>query len=50
MTRIGLLYPTRDCGEDDFTALCDQLGVDLDFAYVEWNPGIGPSRPSTTRT
>jgi maleate cis-trans isomerase len=41
MTRIGLLYPTRDCGEDDFTALCDRLGADLDFAYVEWSAGIG---------
>jgi len=41
MTRIGLLYPTRDCGEDDFAALCDQLGADLDVAYVEWGEGIG---------
>ncbi|HET6709379.1 decarboxylase [Amycolatopsis sp.] len=38
--RIGLLYPTRDCGEDDFAALCRRLdpAPDLDFAYVEWDP------------
>ncbi|WIY06451.1 hypothetical protein QRX60_22365 [Amycolatopsis mongoliensis] len=41
MTRIDLLYPTRDCGEDDFAALCARLGADLDFAYVEWGAGIG---------
>ncbi|MFB9690756.1 decarboxylase [Amycolatopsis plumensis] len=34
---IGLLYPTRDCGEDDFAALCRRLdpAPGLDFAYVE---------------
>ena len=42
MTRIGLLYPTRDCGEDDFAELCRRLdpGLALDFAYVEWGAGI----------
>jgi maleate cis-trans isomerase len=41
--RIGLLYPTRDCGEDDFVALCRRLdpAIALDFAYVDWGPGIG---------
>lgn len=39
--RIGLLYPTRDCGEEDFAALCRRLdpAPGLDFAYVEWDPG-----------
>ncbi|WP_206788901.1 decarboxylase [Amycolatopsis sp. MtRt-6] len=38
--RIGLLYPTRDRGEDDFAALCRRLdpAPDLDFAYVEGDP------------
>ncbi|MEU0793424.1 hypothetical protein ABZ342_25405 [Amycolatopsis sp. NPDC005961] len=41
--RLGLLYPTRDCGEDDFAALCRRLdpAIDLGFAYVDWGPGIG---------
>ncbi|WIV61742.1 maleate cis-trans isomerase family protein [Amycolatopsis nalaikhensis] len=41
--RLGLLYPTRDCGEDDFADLCRRLdpAIDLDFAYPEWDPGIG---------
>ncbi|GAA3524485.1 aspartate/glutamate racemase family protein [Amycolatopsis ultiminotia] len=35
---IGLLYPTRDCGEDDFTLLAAQLDArpGVDFAYVPW--------------
>ncbi|EME58556.1 maleate cis-trans isomerase family protein [Amycolatopsis decaplanina] len=43
MTRIGLLYPTRDCGEDDFLALARKLDPDLtvDFAYVPWGEKIG---------
>jgi maleate cis-trans isomerase len=41
--RIGLLYPTRDCGEDDFAALCHRLdpAIDVDFAYVAWGAGVG---------
>jgi len=37
---IGLLYPTRDCGEDDFADLCRRLdpAPGLDFAYVDWDP------------
>ncbi|WP_410579934.1 decarboxylase [Amycolatopsis sp. lyj-108] len=43
MTRIGLLYPTRNCGEDDFLALAAKLDPDLvvDFAYVPWEERIG---------
>ncbi|RSN65209.1 decarboxylase [Amycolatopsis sp. WAC 04182] len=43
MPRIGLLYPTRDCGEDDFLALAGKLDPDLavDFAYVPWGDDIG---------
>ncbi|RSN16403.1 decarboxylase [Streptomyces sp. WAC 05977] len=43
MTRIGLLYPTRDCGEDDFLALAGKLSPDpaVDFAYVPWGDDIG---------
>ncbi|MBB4684180.1 maleate cis-trans isomerase family protein [Amycolatopsis jiangsuensis] len=35
---IGLLYPTRDCGEDDFTLLAGRLDSSpaVDFAYVPW--------------
>lgn len=41
-TRIGLLYPTRDCGEDDFAALCRLLdpAPALDFAYVRWGADV----------
>jgi maleate cis-trans isomerase len=41
--RIGLLYPTRDCGEDDFLALARELdpAVAVDFAYVPWGAKIG---------
>ncbi|MFI5564025.1 decarboxylase [Amycolatopsis japonica] len=40
---IGLLYPTRDCGEDDFLACARKLDPDLtvDFAYVPWGENIG---------
>jgi maleate cis-trans isomerase len=40
---LGLLYPTRDCGEDDFAALCRRLdpAPGLTFAYVEWGAGVG---------
>ncbi|MEV7551852.1 decarboxylase [Amycolatopsis sp. NPDC089917] len=40
---IGLLYPTRDCGEDDFLALAARLdpGLVVDFAYVPWGEEIG---------
>ncbi|MFE5503556.1 hypothetical protein ACFQ73_13430 [Amycolatopsis japonica] len=40
---IGLLYPTRDCGEDDFLACARKLDPDLtvDFAYVPWGEDIG---------
>ncbi|OKJ91921.1 decarboxylase [Amycolatopsis sp. CB00013] len=40
---IGLLYPTRDCGEDDFLACARKLDPDLtvDFAYVPWGANIG---------
>ncbi|WP_406630443.1 decarboxylase [Amycolatopsis sp. WGS_07] len=35
---IGLLYPTRDCAEDDFTALagCLDARPGVEFAYVPW--------------
>ncbi|ONF72591.1 maleate cis-trans isomerase family protein [Amycolatopsis keratiniphila] len=40
---IGLLYPTRDCGEDDFLACARKLDPDLtvDFVYVPWGENIG---------
>ncbi|MFJ8913045.1 decarboxylase [Amycolatopsis sp. NPDC102389] len=43
MPRIGLLYPTRDCGEDDFLALAGKLdpALAVDFAYVPWGEKIG---------
>jgi maleate cis-trans isomerase len=43
VTRIGLLYPTRDCGEDDFADLCHRLdpALGLGFAYVEWGADVG---------
>lgn len=36
--RVGLLYPTRDCGEDDFVELAARLdpSIAVDFAYVPW--------------
>ncbi|MGW4526811.1 maleate cis-trans isomerase family protein [Amycolatopsis sp. NPDC004378] len=42
-TRIGLLYPTRDCGEDDFAELCRRLdpALTLDFAYARWGEDVG---------
>jgi maleate cis-trans isomerase len=42
-TRLGLLYPTRDCGEDDFADLCRRLdpAIALDFAYVTWGEDVG---------
>lgn len=41
-TRIGLLYPTRDCGEADFADLCHRLdpALALDFAYVRWGDDV----------
>lgn len=40
--RIGLLYPTRDCGEDDFVRMAALLdpSVGVDFAYVEWGETV----------
>ncbi|GAB3712375.1 aspartate/glutamate racemase family protein [Amycolatopsis oliviviridis] len=40
---LGLLYPTRDCGEDDFLALAGKLdpGLVVDFAYVPWGEKVG---------
>src|SRR5690349_8633260 len=49
--RIGLLYPTRDCGEDDFAALCRRLdpAPSLDFAYVDWDPDVGRDAAAAVR-
>jgi maleate cis-trans isomerase len=40
--RIGLLYPTRDCGEDDFVALAARLDrtVTVEFGYVPWGESV----------
>src|SRR3954452_18791660 len=47
---IGLLYPTRDCGEDDFAAFCRRLdpAPGLDFAYVEGDPDVGRDAAAQT--
>lgn len=47
---IGLLYPTRDCGEDDFAALCRRLdpAPSLDFAYIEGDTDVGPDAAAQT--
>ncbi|MBC3190094.1 decarboxylase [Pseudonocardia sp. C8] len=40
--RIGLLYPTRDCGEDDFVrfaALVDPA-IEVAFGYVPWGESV----------
>ena len=34
--RTGLLYPTRNAGEDDFRALAGRLGLALDVVYFPW--------------
>jgi maleate cis-trans isomerase len=41
--RIGLLYPTRDCGEADFADLCRQIdpAAGVGFAYVTWGADVG---------
>ncbi|MGW4483133.1 aspartate racemase/maleate isomerase family protein [Amycolatopsis sp. NPDC004368] len=41
--RIGLLYPTRNAGEDDFLALAGRLRPSLDLAvhYFPWPSDIG---------
>ncbi|WP_290058964.1 maleate cis-trans isomerase family protein [Amycolatopsis solani] len=40
---LGLLYPTRDCGEADFAELCRRLdpAIGLGFAYAEWGETVG---------
>ncbi|QWF86039.1 maleate cis-trans isomerase family protein [Amycolatopsis sp. CA-230715] len=40
--RIGLLYPTRDCGEDDFLAFARLLDPEITvrFAYTEWGESV----------
>jgi hypothetical protein len=39
---IGLLYPTRDCGEDDFTALAALLdpAIAVEFCHVRWGDTV----------
>jgi maleate cis-trans isomerase len=41
--RIGLLYPTRDCGEADFADLCRRIdpAAGVGFAYVTWSADVG---------
>lgn len=41
--RIGLLYPTPDCGERDFVELATRLDstITVEFAYVPWGKSIG---------
>lgn len=40
--RIGLLYPTRDCGEDDFVRLARLIdpAVEVGFGYVPWGGSV----------
>lgn len=40
--RIGLLYPTRDCGEDDFLQFARLLDpeITIRFAYTEWGESV----------
>lgn len=40
--RVGLLYPTRNAGEDDYEALAAQLNPapQIAFAYVAWGEGV----------
>lgn len=40
--RIGLLYPTKDCGEDDFVALAGLLDptITVGFGYVPWGEAV----------
>ncbi|WP_410631401.1 hypothetical protein [Amycolatopsis sp. cmx-4-83] len=42
---LGLLYPTRDRGEDDFAELCRRLdpAIGVGFAYPAWGPAAGRS-------
>ncbi|MEV6906914.1 decarboxylase [Amycolatopsis sp. NPDC051071] len=41
--RLGLLYPTRGCGEDDFVDLARLLdpAIAVEFTYVPWGAEIG---------
>lgn len=40
--RVGLLYPTRNCGEDDFVELARRLDptIGVEFGYVPWGPNV----------
>ncbi|GLY75224.1 decarboxylase [Actinoallomurus iriomotensis] len=40
--RVGLLYPTRDCGEDDFVRMAALLdpSITVEFSYVEWGEDV----------
>ncbi|WP_370967485.1 decarboxylase [Amycolatopsis sp. cg9] len=49
---LGLLYPTRGCGEDDFAELCRRLdpAIGLGFAYPEWGaPADEPDPAAAVR-
>lgn len=41
-TRIGLLYPTRDCGEDDFVRFAARVdpAIEVGFGYVPWGEAV----------
>lgn len=40
--RIGLLYPTRDCGEDDFLRFAELVdpSIAVGFGYPPWDPSV----------
>ncbi|WP_028922387.1 maleate cis-trans isomerase family protein [Pseudonocardia acaciae] len=46
MTKIGLLYPTRDRGEDDYLALAAMVdpATAVELAYVPWGPTAARGR------
>ncbi|WP_439382926.1 maleate cis-trans isomerase family protein [Amycolatopsis lexingtonensis] len=48
---LGLLYPTRDCGEADFAELCRRLdpAIGLAFAYPEWGADGEPGTAAAVR-
>ncbi|WP_181781051.1 maleate cis-trans isomerase family protein [Pseudonocardia pini] len=41
--RVGLLYPTRDCGEDDYAALAAGLdpAAAIEVSYLRWSAAVG---------
>jgi len=40
--RIGVLYPTRGCGEDDFETLARTVSqkIEIEFAYTAWGKHV----------